>query len=177
METVMENNELDVRPGGLSSAAPMEPSVPLSPPEASIPDAVTIVVRRTGTYELTDTLVRALGSAIEATAFEEQAGREWALAAAAVPDTLDYPHDGASDGAWKRWEVRRERAWKRFREMLTCDPDAAPTGAWQSPEEPSYHHIIVPFAASAIEAGTAETAQAAVHDSAGPQDDARKDPS
>lgn len=109
---------------------------------------VFILIRRTGCYEYTEYAVCAYPTKAKADAARDRAEAEWRAAEEAVPDTLEYPEDGASDAEWDKWERRRDRGWKRFRSMLTVDPAAAPEGAWNSPESPDYFVWEVPFAAS-----------------------------
>jgi hypothetical protein len=160
------NNDSVRSPNGSGYSAKPEPKEVSAVP-VSIPNAAHVVTRRVGSYEYTETLVVGFPTEAEATRFIIEAEDEWRAAVDAVPDTLDYPEDNAPDAAWKTWTRRRKRAWKRFRGMLTCDPEAAPDGEWASPDEPTYYAQVVPLFASAIEARRAATPQSdAVHESA-----------
>lgn len=114
----------------------------------SVPNAAFVVTRRVGSYEYTDTMVHAFYTEAEATDYSVKAKAEWCAAVEAVPE-LDYPADNSPDAEWEEWERRREADWVQFRGLLSCDPGAAPEGAWQSPDEPDYFVSSVPLAQQA----------------------------
>lgn len=138
---------------------------PESALRASVPDVVHVLVRLIGHYEQQETLVRAYTIKSHAESDRLVADEQWRDAIERVGDNLDYPDEPASEEDWAKWERRRNRAWAKFRRLLTIDPGAAPVRTWSSPEEPRYFLCEVPLATQAIEARRAETGTGSVHES------------